>query len=108
MAILKKLKMFKKIYWNHASVTLTCDITVTGLHLGPFFEEWFKDFFEKAISLVKRVYLFGEQNTCYFDRAPQEQHPKNKHSPKVVLGKSCSETFPNFHGKEPLMKSFLI
>ena len=101
-------KCSKKKYRKPSSVSLTCDFTVRGLHHGHLFKELSKVFFEKAISLVKRIYLFGEQNTCCFDRAPQEQLPKNKHSPEVVLQKSCCETFPNFNGKEPLMKSFLI
>ena len=29
-------------------------------------------------TLAKNVYLFGEQNTCYFDRAPQGLLPKQK------------------------------
>ena len=35
------------------------------------------------------------------------QLPKQKHSPKVVLRKSCSRKFPDFRRIEPLMKSFL-
>ena len=58
-------------------------------------------------TLVKGVYLFGEINTGYLDRAPQELLPKQKYSPKVILGRSCSEKFRNFHGIELSMKSFL-
>ena len=33
--------------------------------------------------------------------------PKQKHSPKVALERSCSEKFHKFHWKKPFMKSFL-
>ena len=58
-------------------------------------------------TLKKGLYLFGEPNTFYFDRAAQELLPKQKHSSKVILGRSSSEKFPDFHGIQPLMKSFL-
>ena len=44
--------------------------------------------------------------TC-FDRAAQGQPQKQKHLPKVVLEKICSEKIQKFHRKETLMKSFL-
>ena len=90
---------------NPASVTLTCPSRT-------FFRGVLKFFLGKAISQSNSNYtckgcLFGEPNTCYFDRAPQGLLLKQKHSPKVILGRSCSEKFPNFHEIEPLMKSFL-
>ena len=53
------------------------------------------------------VYLFIEQNTYYFHKALQGQLPKQKHSPKVVLEKSCPEKFCKIYREGPLMKSFL-
>ena len=57
--------------------------------------------------VLNGAYLFREQNTCYFDSAPQGLLSKQRHSPKVVLGKNCSEKLPNFYRIKPLMKSFL-
>ena len=100
----KKVENVQEKCRNPASVTLTCPSRT-------FFRESFfsAKLFHKITltTLVKGVYLFGEPNTCYFDRAPQGLLPKQKHSSKVILGRSSSEKFPNFHGIEPLMKSFL-
>ena len=53
------------------------------------------------------VYLFSERNTYCFHKALQGQLPKQKHSPKVVLEKSCPEKFRKIYREGPLMKSFL-
>ena len=101
MAALKKLKMFKK---NGRTLLQYLNLSMKDnfwRHVPSAFSE--KLFYK----VLNGAYLFREQNTCYFDRAPQGQLSKQRHSPKVVLGKNCSEKFPNIYRIKPLMKSFL-
>ena len=103
---LQKVENFQEKSRNPASATLTCPSRT-------FFQGVFHVFFSGklfhkiALTTCKGFYIFGEPNACYFDRAPQGQLPKQKHSPKIVPGKSCSEKVPNFHGIEPLITSYL-
>ena len=100
------LKMFKKISEPCFS---NFNLSITGIFLRSAPSFFSGKLFQKITrtTLVKDVYLFGEPNTCYFDRSLQGLFPKQKYSSKDTLGRSCSEKFPNFHGMEPLMKSFL-
>ena len=95
MAALKKLKMLKEKCRNPASVTLTCPSRT-------FFREkiFSAKLFHKITltTLVKRVYLFDEPNTCYFDRTPQGLLPKQKHSLKVILEEAALKIFLIFMG----------
>ena len=101
MAVLKSVKCSRRmagLCFSNLNLSIKDNFSqyVPSVFSGKLFHKVFKG-----------AYLFGEQNTCYFDRAPQGQLPKYRHSPKVVLGKSCSEKFPNFQRIKPLMKSFL-
>ena len=85
------------------------NLSITGIFSGSAPSFFSRKLFHKItrITLVKGVYLLGEPSTCHFDRAPQGLLPKQKHSSKVILQRSCFEKFPDFQRIEPLMKSFL-
>ena len=101
MAALKKLKMFKEnVKGSPASVTLTCDFTVTGLHRGHFCRNvptFFRESCFKKVLTTCKGCLFVNLILNVFIGLP-----KQKHAPKIVL-ESFSENIHKFHRKEPLM-----
>ena len=78
MAALKRLKMFKKnseLCFNNLNLSIKDNFSrhVPSVFSGKLFD-----------NVLKGAYLFGEQNTCYFDRVPQGQLPKQ------TFTESCS------------------
>ena len=63
--------------------------------------------FHKTALTTYKGCLFVWWNKYLLLRAPQGQLPKQKHSPKLVLGSSCSGKLPIFDGLKPLTKTFL-
>ena len=59
--------------------------------------------FHKTALTTYKGCLFVWWNKYLLLRAPQGQLPKQKHSPKVVLGSSCSGKLPIFDGLKHFM-----
>ena len=97
----------KKVENIQGECRKTCDFIVTELITNVFwgiFQLSFTErYFTKQLRLLVKVFIcFMNQILTVLIRLS-----KQKHSPKVVLKRTCSEKFHKFHGKKPLMKSFL-
>ena len=55
--------------------------------------------FFRLSRLLKGVYLFGELDNCYFDRAPQGQHPKQNIHRKLFYEEDDLKKLKNFTRK---------